>query len=252
LPSETQPTAGVRVNGILYDLATAANRNTWTVANSDRVLYGNLTSNGVSGVHATALALVTAATGKLTAANLSLLKRVAQNASPKIRPYTTKAPQHYVALPVPIRSAISRSTCDHQQGCPPRETMGRYGAQQPTVPRWRPDLRQVIALGAGNSNFVTTRGCPRQATRWRAPHPRVEPVFLCGQQAVAFAIGQMAAHVPARRDYGFIKGSVSRSPTASRRCSRSIQVRLQPEAMGHGYRLLQLGLRLIRKEHTQW
>ena len=89
LPSESQPAAGVRVNEILYDLATAAQRNTWTVANSDRVLYGNLTSNGVSGVHATALALVTAATGKLTAANLSLLKRVAQNAIPKIRPYTT-------------------------------------------------------------------------------------------------------------------------------------------------------------------
>ena len=111
LPSERQPAAGIRVNGILYDLATAANRNTWTVANSDRVLYGNLTSNGVSGVHATALALVTAATGKLTAANLSLLKRVAQNAIPKIRPYTTREGyEYYVASPAPIRSAISSST----------------------------------------------------------------------------------------------------------------------------------------------
>ena len=40
LPSETLPTedSGTRVNGIQYDLATATQRNTWNVANSDRIL----------------------------------------------------------------------------------------------------------------------------------------------------------------------------------------------------------------------
>jgi hypothetical protein len=66
LPSESQPAAGVRVNGILYDEATAAQRNTWNADNSDRVLYGALVSN-YNATHATALANCDTSNDKLTA-----------------------------------------------------------------------------------------------------------------------------------------------------------------------------------------
>jgi hypothetical protein len=72
LPSETLPTSS-RVNGIQYDLATAAQRNTWNADNSDRVLYGAATSN-YNATHATALANVDTTADKLTATNLALLK----------------------------------------------------------------------------------------------------------------------------------------------------------------------------------
>src|SRR4029434_4741454 len=48
LPSESQPAAGVRVNGIQYDLATAAQRNTWRADNLDRILYGAAVSNSAT------------------------------------------------------------------------------------------------------------------------------------------------------------------------------------------------------------
>ena len=95
LPTESQPAAGVRVNGIQYDLATAAQRNTWTTDNADRVLYGASTANAVSGVHATALGLVDATADKFTGPNLSLLKRVAMGANPRIRPYKTRNGYEY-------------------------------------------------------------------------------------------------------------------------------------------------------------
>src|SRR6476619_1024784 len=98
LPSESQPAAGVRVNGIQYDLSTAAQRNTWRTDNLDRILYGAATSNSATD-HATSLANVDATADKFTGPNLSLLKRVAMGANPRIRPYKTRSGyEYYVAF----------------------------------------------------------------------------------------------------------------------------------------------------------
>jgi hypothetical protein len=78
--------AGVMVP---YETATAAERNAWLVANSDRVLFGASVANASSGVQATALATVDSTSDKLSPAIISLAKRRAQNARPRIRPYRT-------------------------------------------------------------------------------------------------------------------------------------------------------------------
>src|SRR5262252_3839203 len=77
LLTETLPTSsgGVRVNGIQYDLASSAQKNTWQNDNSDRILYGDKTSNLSAGNHVTSLSNITTANGKFTSANLSLMKR---------------------------------------------------------------------------------------------------------------------------------------------------------------------------------
>src|SRR6187200_59121 len=97
LPTESQPAPGVRVNGIQYDLSTAAQRNTWRLDNVDRILYGAATSNSATD-HATSLANVDATADKFTAANLSLLKRVAMGANPRIRPYKTRNGYEYYVV----------------------------------------------------------------------------------------------------------------------------------------------------------
>src|SRR5262245_20130152 len=76
LPTTSLPTSsgGVRVNGIQYDLATAAQKNTWTNDNSDRILYGNSTANLSAGNHATSLQSLDTTNDKFTATNLSLGK----------------------------------------------------------------------------------------------------------------------------------------------------------------------------------
>lgn len=73
-----------------YETATAAERNTWLVNNTDRVLFGAARANSSSGVLATALATVDATADKLTPATVSLAKRMAQTASPRIMPTRTR------------------------------------------------------------------------------------------------------------------------------------------------------------------
>lgn len=80
-------TAGTMVR---WETATAAERNAWLVNNADRVLFGSAKSNGVSGVVATALATVDNTADKLTPALVSLAKRTAQSASPRIMPTRTR------------------------------------------------------------------------------------------------------------------------------------------------------------------
>jgi N4-gp56 family major capsid protein len=74
------------VDGLAYGTATAPQRNTWLVNNTDRVLFGSVKSGAASGVMATALLTVDNTVDKLTAASLSLMKRIALSASPKITP----------------------------------------------------------------------------------------------------------------------------------------------------------------------
>jgi hypothetical protein len=62
------------------------------------VLYGNATTN-YNATHATALANCDTTNDTFTAANLSLLKRIAMGASPKIRPFKTEdGYEYYVAF----------------------------------------------------------------------------------------------------------------------------------------------------------
>jgi hypothetical protein len=103
LPSESQPAAGVRVNGILYESSTATQKGQWQADNSDRVLFGASTANRVASAvatdHTASLVNVDTTADKCTGANLSLLKRVAMGANPRIRPYRTKdGYEYYVAF----------------------------------------------------------------------------------------------------------------------------------------------------------
>ena len=99
LPSETAPGVDVRVNGTLFQSASAAQLNTWLVDNTDRVLYGAAIANHVSGVHETALDTLDVAGDSITSGRLSLFKSIAMNADPKIRPHTTKnGYEHYIAF----------------------------------------------------------------------------------------------------------------------------------------------------------
>jgi N4-gp56 family major capsid protein len=73
------------ISGVAFSSATAAQRNSWMAANSDRVLIGKLKSN-YSATHATALANIDNTDDKLTPEAVSLMKRIAVEADPKISP----------------------------------------------------------------------------------------------------------------------------------------------------------------------
>lgn len=86
-----------------YATATAAEKNAWEVANSDRVLFGNAKGN-YSGVMVTDLAKVDSTNDKFTTASVSLMKRIALTAKPKISPIEVEgaAKRYFVAFAHPL------------------------------------------------------------------------------------------------------------------------------------------------------
>jgi len=214
LPSETQPSAGVRVNGILYESSTATQKGQWQTDNSDRVLFGASTANRVASAvatdHTASLVNVDTTADKCTAANLSLLKRVAMGANPRIRPYRTKdGYEYYVAFAgLNTFRDLKLDLATVNKDARPRENMGTYGAPNNPLFQDGDQLYDgvIVRLVPEISGFVTSTWTNLLTAG--AASARVEPVFLCGQQAAVIAYGQMAKPTFRKEDdYGFITGS---------------------------------------------
>ena len=95
-------------------LSTAAQNNTWVAANSDRVLFGKLNSN-YNATFLTALQTLDNTDDKLTAAAVSVMKRIAKTCDPHIRPIRTNAEdgrEYYVMFTgsIPFRDLKGDST----------------------------------------------------------------------------------------------------------------------------------------------
>lgn len=75
--------SGTTVN---FDVATTGNKNTWSAANQDRILYGAAKSN-YSATFLTGTGNVDTTNDKATSATVSLAKRMAKAADPRIRPF---------------------------------------------------------------------------------------------------------------------------------------------------------------------
>ncbi len=206
-PFNTQASLIGNVQGIPMATAGAAIMNQWQAGNIDRVLYGNSTAN-YNATHATALANVDTTNDKFTAANLALLKRVAMNANPKIRPYKTRdGYEYYVAF------AGSNSFRDLKNDATiianNKDARSREGNGMDKNPLFQDGdlihdgviIRQVPEISAFVTNVWTS------LTTAGGDSGRVEPWFLCGQQAAVLAWGQMAKPTFRKEDdYGFIKG----------------------------------------------
>jgi hypothetical protein len=211
LPSESAQTGlgsaeGETVNGLRYELSTAAQKNTFNADNQDRLLFGNNISN-YSGTHATALANIDTTNDTFTKASLLLLKRLAENASPKIRPFKTKdGYEYYVAF------AGSYTFRDLQNSLETinKDARSRENGGMNNNPIFQDgDLMYegvIVRKVPEISSFVTNVWT--SLTTAGASSARVEPVFMCGQQAAAFGWGQMAKPTFRKEDdYGFISGS---------------------------------------------
>ena len=209
LPSESSPsglgsTNGQRANGILYEAATAAQKLTWSSDNSDRTLFGHLIGNYNSTTYATSLSnITTASSDNLGYSNVSLMKRIALASSPAIRPYKTKDGYEYYVLFAGTNTfrdlkanLVTVQTTALQQMIKQNPLFqdgdliwdGVIVRQVPEISGFVTDIWTSLVTAGSSST-------------------RVEPVFLCGQQAMTLAFGQMAR--PTERtenDYGFIQG----------------------------------------------
>lgn len=74
------------INGVAYASASEAQKDAWLADNADRVLFGAAKANNSGNDHSASLANIDGTNDRLTPEALSLMKRIALSADPKIRP----------------------------------------------------------------------------------------------------------------------------------------------------------------------
>ena len=215
LPSESAQAnlgtdAGDRVAGIRFSAATAAQRNTWNSDNSDRVLYGNTTSN-YNSTFATALAAIDATNDLFTLNSSKLMKRLAMNANPAIKPFKVEGTnkEYFVAFHgsntfADFQAALDVAGIDKDARA--RENGGMD--KNPLFQGGDELYRGVIHVEVPEIDTYVTDVVGSTLTTGGAGSIRCNPVFLCGQSALVFGVGQMPK--PTFReatDYQFIEGA---------------------------------------------
>ncbi len=179
------------INGTVFGSADATARDLWLVDNTDRVLFGDQIVNHTSGDHS--VATTTIALGdKLSAAMLSLLKRIALSADPKIKPIRVKGGKRFYvcfAGPLTFRDLAIDSTITAAQ----REVTIRMQNNKlfkggdiewdGIIVHQIDDIATIDNVGASGTVDVS-------------------PVYLCGAQAMGMAWGKRWKTVTETFDYG--------------------------------------------------
>jgi hypothetical protein len=206
-PAGLGSTNGQRVNGVLFDAATAGQRNTWIVDNLDRVLIGNSnTANYSAGNFAASMANITTAM-TLSGALITRMKRSAMIANPRIRPYKLKdnGTEWFVLFcgqeqfrdaenDTDIKTANQNSRARENQGYLKNPIFVDGDLLYNGV-----IIRQVPELSLRLPAFYTNAGSGAS---------RISPCFLCGQQAAAWVWGRMPTPTFLKEDdYQFYRGA---------------------------------------------
>lgn len=187
-----------QIDGVNYTSSSAAQRNTWTANNSDRVLFGLTTAN-YNATFATAVGGLSAGE-QLTPNALSLMKRLAQAGSPKIKPvYVREMDQEWYVVfigPKAWRDLTEDNPTTNVLTLANRDARVR-GVDNPLFTGdslvWDGmilrELPEIAALDVSGSAGA-----------------RIEPVYLCGAQAIGMAWAQRTKSTTDTDDYEFLHG----------------------------------------------
>lgn len=212
LPSQNPPAGlgsadGQRVNGTLFDAATAAQRNTWITDNADRILIGSgNTANLVAGNFAASMANITGAM-VISGALVNRMKRSAKKANPRIRPYKLKenGTEWFVLFVGQEQFRDAQNDNDIKtanQNSRARENQGYL-------------KNPIFVDGDLLYNGVIIREIPEQSLRLPVFYQtagsggiQVAPAFMCGQGAMAWCWGKMPTPTFLKEDdYQFLRGA---------------------------------------------
>ncbi len=202
--------------------ASVTNMDTWNTQNVDRVLYGRAKTNYVSGDHTASLANIDTTNDKMTAAMVSLLKRIATSSNPLIRPYMIKkngTPWFVLFLgSFSFRDLKQDSTITQAN----REARPRVVMDNPIFTDGDlvydgviiKEVRDMDAFIDGTPNAATPfagvwgAGCSGDSLlTGGASSSRVGAGFLCGAQAIAWIRGRNASfHRRKEDDYEHLNG----------------------------------------------
>lgn len=185
------------INGVAYGSASEAQKDAWLVDNADRVLFGDAVGNNASNDHSAALAAVTASM-TLGTAEISLMKRIAKSANPKIRPVRdmyAKNGRQYYCLYVPslvfrdlqndsaIQQAQREVSLEKENS---RLFQGGDLLWDGVIIKEIEDIAILSGVGAAGID--------------------VGPAYFCGAQAIGYGIARRWRTVEESRDYDDAKG----------------------------------------------
>lgn len=189
---------------VTMSASTVANRNAYNAANSDRLLFGKLKSN-YSATWATAVGNIDTTDDKVTAAAMSLMKRIAKQADPHIRPFNVEDGREYFVAFHGSRT-FRDLKADTTITAANREARVRDVGSNPlfqdgdliydgVIHREIPEIDDVCGSGTYDMDGIGNGTAD------------VRPVFMCGQQAVAIAWGQEPMmKTDLTKDYSFRPG----------------------------------------------
>lgn len=181
------------INGVAYASASDAQKDAWLVDNADRVLFGAAKSNNSANDHSASLLNIDTSADKLTPDAISLMKRMAKTASPKVRPIRAKSSigssDGYVLF---APTQMVRDLAAHATFVAANREARNRGMDNPLFTGadyvWENvyiyEIEDIPSLGAvGNSSAV------------------VRPCYLCGAQAIGMAWAKRPETVEEMFDY---------------------------------------------------
>lgn len=180
------------INGVAYADASEAQKDAWLVDNSDRVLFGATKSNASSNDHSTSLANIDNTSDKLSPAIISLAKRIAQSASPAIRPIRLSEDEEWFVMfcgPQAFRDLSNDTTMTQAN----RDARTR-GMDNP-----------LFTGGSLIWDGVIIREIPEIAAVSNGTID-CNPNYLVGAQALGIAWAQRTKTTTQVNDYGFRNG----------------------------------------------
>lgn len=180
------------INGTAYGSASEGAKDAWLVDNADRCLFGALVGNNSSNDHSASLANIDNTNDKLTPGALSLMKRLARTASPKVRPIRSETDAKYYYI-VYAPSLVMRDL---------RENTAIQQAQRDVSLRMQNE--KLFKGGDIEWDGLIVKEIEDIAvlSGVGAAGIDVAPVYLCGAQAIGYGIGQRWKSTEEKRDYG--------------------------------------------------
>ena len=178
-------------NSAAFETTNATALGTWVTNNKDRVLFGAANSNW-SATFATALTTVDSTNDKLSSSAVSVMKRLAKNASPKIRPIKVNGDEEWYVMfagSEPFRDLkLDTNIIQSRQYALDRGTDNPLFTDgdivwDGVIVREIPELNQNKWLAQGASNID------------------VGEVYLCGAQALGYGLAQRWNTRTQQKDY---------------------------------------------------
>lgn len=179
------------INGTAYASADETAKDAWLADNTDRVLFGSAKSNTSGNDHSASLLNIDNTSDKVSPENLSLLKRLALNCNPKIRPLRTNKDEEWFV--VFMNSLCFRDFANDATVTQANRDARQRGMDNPLftggeliwdgmIIREIPEISVISGVGAGGID--------------------VAPVYLCGAQALGIAWAKRTTSKTEEFDYG--------------------------------------------------